>query len=61
MPVCHRSWATLHFPLSGSCSHLGFPRRVTSIPSTATAGNGSVRAGTTWTVYARWATGQDIR
>ena len=34
-PVCHRSRASCHLPLSGSCSQRVLPRRVSSMPSTS--------------------------
>lgn len=40
-PACHRSRVSLHFPVAGSCSQRGRPRRVSSMPSTRTSGSGA--------------------
>jgi hypothetical protein len=40
-PVCHRSQASTRRFLCGSRAQIGLPRRVSSIPSTATGGSGA--------------------
>ena len=59
IPVCQQSAASRHRPVTGSLAHTGLPRRVSSIPSTSTAGNGSASRGATWATNAACATGHD--
>lgn len=53
-PVCHRSCASTHLPVSGSRVQAGLPRWVSSIPSTFTTANGAVRNARTWAMNALW-------
>jgi len=51
-PVCHRSQASTRRFVCGSWVQIGLPRRVSSIPSTATGGSGAASdaasGGRTW-------------
>jgi hypothetical protein len=60
IPVSHRSATTRHRPVTGSCSHFGLPRRVSSIPSTHTGGSGAARAVVVCAMNAACAVGHDI-
>lgn len=60
-PVCHRSQTSTHRPVAGSRAHRGRPRRVSSMPSTATGGSGSASTGSTRSANAACTVAQDTR
>jgi hypothetical protein len=58
-PTCQRSTVSFHTPLASSLSHFGRPRRVSSIPRTATTCGSASVSDRAWIRTAAMTIGQD--